>query len=185
MQKSKNRARRQAAPARRRRSTAIVIVMTLALLLSAIAVIGQQQQGGGMVQRNERAAERIENAIRAREARFELSTRNRYRSEQNNFDMLGWRHGEEFVSVMIYHYASVAEATGALQSHRDAPVSAPGPITTLTRLGDEAYLRSAGPYSPPGYTQISFRKGNVMVSLSATSPGIAKRFAKYIADAIE
>jgi hypothetical protein len=72
-----------------------------------------------------------------------------------------------------------------LQATIKAPVSVHSETVKLNNLGDEAYIREHGLYSKPGTTSRFLRRGNVMVVLSASSPQIAKRFAKHIVDEID
>jgi len=59
-------------------------------------------------------------------------------------------------------------------------MSVPVRTITLTQLGDEAYLQPNG----EGHTQLFFRKGNFVLIMSASKPGLVQRFAKHMADEI-
>ena len=62
-------------------------------------------------------------------------------------------------------------------------MSVPVQTVKLTHLGDEAYM-STGLYSK-GETNLLLRKGNYFILMSATSQGLAKRFARHMVTEID
>lgn len=179
MRKSKRDPLKPGAPAAAGGRTAkALVVLSLALGLCALAAAGRQ--GGAMAKKE--AADRFEHAIKAREPRFALAGKLKRRDHEENYVTHGWQSGAEFVSTTTYELASAEEAAAFLKQNLDAPLSVPVRTVTLTHLGDEAYIRVDRPYSKKGQTKLLFRKGNVVVVMSASAQGLAKRFAKHMAD---
>jgi hypothetical protein len=162
-----------------RRTAKVLVVVVLSLAFSLCALIVTGQQGGAMAKKE--VADRFEHAIKAREPRFTLESKLKRKNPEENYVMLGWKSGAEFVSTTTYELASAEEAAAFLKRSVDAPVSVPVRTVKLTHLGEEAYIRADGPYSNEGYTTLLFRKGNVVVVMSASAQGVAKRFAKHMA----
>jgi hypothetical protein len=179
MRKSKRDPLKPGAPAAARRRTAKVLVVALALAFSLCALVVAGQQGGAMAKKE--AADRFEHAIKAREPRFTLVSKLKRKNPEEDYVLLGWKSGAEFVSATTYELASAEEAAAFLKSSVEAPVSVPVRTVKLTHLGEEAYIRADGPYSKEGYTTLLFRKGNVVVVMSASAQGVARRFAKHMA----
>ena len=100
-----------------------------------------------------------------------------------DLDLYKRKSGEEIVSTNTYELASPQEAEEMLRKTLNAPMSVPLQITKLTQLGDEAYM-STGPYSK-GETNLLVRKGNYFILMTATSQGLAKRFAKHMVAEID
>lgn len=98
--------------------------------------------------------------------------------------MQGWKSEGETVSATTYEFGSAGEAAEMLKRSLDAPLSVPVQTINLTRLGDEAYLRVNGLYGKEGRSYLLFRKENFLIVMTASSPGLAKRFAKHMADEI-
>jgi len=96
----------------------------------------------------------------------------------------GWKSGEDFVSVTTYEFTSAAEAAELLKKTLNAPMSVPVRTITLTQFGDEAYLQPSGHSTKEGHTQLFFRKGNFVLIMSASKPGLVQRFARHMADEI-
>jgi hypothetical protein len=156
-----------------------LILLSLALILGTL-VIAVGQQGGGVAHKNIPVEDRVENAVKAREPKFKLTNKLRRKNRQENYVLQGWKSDEDVVSATTYELASAEEAAGMIKSTLDAPLSVPVQSINLTNLGDEAYLRLGGPYSKKGHTNLFVRKGNYVIIMSASSPGVAKRFAKHM-----
>lgn len=179
MRKSKSDPLKSATPAAAGRRTVKVLVVVLSLTFSLCALIVSGQQGGAMAKKE--VADKFEHAIKAREPRFALESKLKRKNLEENYVLLGWKSGEEFVSTTTYELASAEEAAAFLKKNIDAPVSVPVRTVKLTRLGEEAYIRADGPYSKGGHTTLFFRQGNVVVVMNASAQGVAKRFAKHMA----
>jgi hypothetical protein len=168
---------------RRPKNISKIGVLGLLALLSivfTIIVVGQQ---GEKVQKKE-IVDKLGDGVSSKESTFELiSKRKRTREDVSN--LLSWKSGENFVDARIYESASPEEAAARLLATVNAPTAVISETTKLKNLGDEAYIRPHGAYSKPGRTSLFFRKGNVMVSIYASSPEIAKRFAKHMVDEID
>jgi hypothetical protein len=185
MRKSKNNPPVRQAPAVGRRTAKALIVLALALLLGMLAVVGQQQQEGAMAKKDVPVTDRFEKAVKAKEPKFKIGNTLRRKNEKENYVLQGWKAGDdEFVSASTYELASAEEAAAVLQSNITAPMSVPVQTIKVTRLGDEAYMRMNKAYGKEGETDLLFRKGNVVLIISASSPGVAKRFAKHMAEEI-
>ena len=162
----------------RKNATAIVVLM-VAVILGALLVVGQQ--GEPMAKKENRVTDRFENAIKVKEPQFKLAGKHVSKNQQENSVLQGWKSGEDFVSVTTYEFTSAAEAAELLKKTVNAPMSVPVRTITLTQLGDEAYLQPNG----EGHTQLFFRKGNFVLIMSASKPGLVQRFAKHMADEIQ
>lgn len=88
---------------------------------------------------------------------------------------------EDLVSTTTYELASPEEAAEMLKKSLDAPMSVPVQTINLTQLGDEAYMR-LNKYAKEA--DLFFRKGNVVIIMSASTPGLAQRFARHLANEI-
>jgi hypothetical protein len=156
------------------------LALLVVLLLGGLALGGQQ--GGAMSKKDAPVEDRFEHAVRAREPRFKPSGKVRRKNERENYVMLGWKSDDELVSTTTYELASPEEAAAMFKRSMDAPVSVPSQTINLTHLGDEAFMRVNSLYGKEGRTELLFRRGNYVVVMSASSPGVAKRFAKHMAD---
>ena len=165
-------------PAGPRKSATAIIVLLVVVILGALIVVGQQ--GEPMAKKENRVTDRFENAIKVKEPHFKLAGKHVSKNQQENSVLQGWKSGEDFVSVTTYEFTSAAEAAELLKKTLNAPMSVPVKIITLTQLGDEAYLQPNG----EGHTQLFFRKGNFVLIMSASKPGLVQRFAKHMADEI-
>ena len=74
----------------------------------------------------------------------------------------------------------MGDAITGINNVLSAPKAVPIQRTKLTDLGDEAYIS----VNEDNYTQMVIRKQNVLILLSATSPKLAKRFARHLVDSI-
>ena len=181
MRKSEKNSKKSGAPAASGGGKAKgLIALLLVLLLGGLAVAGQQ--GGPMAKKDVPVGDRFENAIKAKEPKFKLAGKLQRKNQQENYTMLGWKADDELVSSTTYEFGTPAEAAEFLKKSANAPLSVPVQTVNLTRLGDEAFMRVNSPYSKEGQTELLFRKGNFVVVMSASSPGVAKRFAKHMAD---
>lgn len=165
-----------------RRHAKGLFLLLLVLLVGSIAIMGQQ--GGSMAKKDVPVADRFENAVKAKEPKFKLASKLARKNRQENYVLQGWKSGQDLVSATTYELASADEAAILLKRHLNAAISVPVQTINLTRLGDEAYLRVNSLYGKEGQTDLLFRKGNFVIIMSASSPGIAKRFAKHMADEI-
>ena len=66
----------------------------------------------------------------------------------------------------------------------DAPMSVPLQTVKLTQLSDEAYM-SMRNYGKQDEINLLFRKGKYFIVMSASSQGLAQRFAKHMAGEID
>lgn len=129
--------------------------------------------------------DRLGDAVSTKEPTFKLVSKYKARGEDVS-NLLGWKSGDDdFVSVTFYEYKSPADAAVHLQATIKAPVSVISEIVKLNDLGDEAYISEHGAYSKPGSTSLFFRRAGVMVSLTASSPYLAKRFADHLVNGID
>ena len=168
-------------PAAIRRHARGPILLLVAVILGTLIVVGQQ--GEPMTKKQIPVSDRIENAIKAKEPKFKLAGKLLRNNEKQKYALLGWQSGEDIVSTNTYELASPQEAEEMLRKTLNAPMSVPLQVTKLTQLGDEAYM-SIGPYSK-GETNLLVRKGNYFILMTATSQGLAKRFAKHMVAEID
>jgi hypothetical protein len=182
MTKSKKNSLKLDMPASIRRNAGRLIILLVGVILGTLIVVGQQ--GEPMTKKQIPISDRIENAIKAKEPKFKLAGKLLRNNEKPKYVMLGWKSGEDFVSTNTYELASTEEAAEMLRKTLDAPRSVPVQTTKLTQLGDEAYT-STGDYSKEGHTNLLFRKGHYFVLMSASTEGLAKRFAKHLAAEME
>jgi len=181
MPKSKKNSLKLEMPAAIRRNARGMILLLVGVILGTLIVVGQQ--GEPMTKKQIPVSERIENAIKAKEPKFKLAGKQFSNNQEQKYVMLGWKSGEEIVSTNTYELASPQEAEEMLRKTLNAPMSVPLQITKLTQLGDEAYM-STGPYSN-GKHNLLVRKGNYFILMTATSQGLAKRFAKHMVAEID
>ena len=165
-----------------RKNTGVLILVLAGVILGALIVVGQQ--GEPMTKKDIPVTERFENAIKAKEPRFKLGSKLERNNPQEKYVLQGWQSDSELVSTTTYELASPVEAAEMLRKSLNAPMSVPLQTVKLTQLGDEAYI-SQSHYGKEGKTNLLFRKGKYMIVMSASSPGLAKRFAKHLADEID
>ena len=182
MPKSKKNSVKLDLPAAIRRNARRLILLLVGLILGTLIVVGQQ--GEPMTKKQIPLSDRIENAIKAKEPKFKLAGKLLRNNEKQKYALLGWQSGEDIVSTTTYELASPQEAEEMLRKSINAPMSVPLQITKLTQLGDEAYM-SSGPYAKEGETNLLLRKGNYFIIMTASSQGLAKRFAKHMAAEID
>ena len=181
MPKSKKNSVKLDLPAAIRRNARRLILLLVGLILGTLIVVGQQ--GEPMTKKQIPLFDRIENAIKAKEPKFKLAGKLLRNNEKQKYALLGWQSGEDIVSSNTYELASPQEAEEMLRKSLDAPMSVPVQTVKLTHLGDEAYM-STGLYSK-GETNLLLRKGNYFILMSATSQGLAKRFARHMVTEID
>lgn len=158
-----------------------LIVLLVVAILGTLIVVGQQ----GEPNKNVSATDRFENAIKAKEPKFKLVSKHGGKNQQDKSILQGWKSDDDVVSVTTYELTSPEEAAEKIRKSLEAPMSVPVQTITLTQLGDEAYMRPNSAHAKEGQTDLLFRKGNVVVIMSASKPGLAQRFAKHIADEIQ
>lgn len=157
-----------------------LIVLLVVVILGTLIVVGQQ----GEPRKDPSMTNRVENAIKVKEPKFKLVSKHG-KNQQDNSVLQGWKHNEDVVSVTTYELASPEEAAEMLKKTLQAPMSVPVQTINLTQLGDEAYLRPNSPNAKDGQTDLFFRKGNFVIIMSGSTPGLAQRFARHIADEIQ
>ena len=182
MLKSKNNSLKVTMPAAVRRTARGLILLLVGVIFGTLIVVGQQ--GEPMTKKQIPVSDRFENAIKAKEPKFKLTSKLVRNNEKEKYVLLGWQSGEDLVSTTVYELASSQEAEEMLRKSLDAPMSVPVQTMKLTQLGDEAYM-STGPYTKEGQTNLLLRKGNYFIVMSASSQGLAKRFAKHMAGEID
>jgi hypothetical protein len=165
-----------------RRNAKGLILLLIGVILGALIVVGQQ--GEQVTKRNIPVTDRFENAIKAKEPKFKLVSKHMVKTHPEDSVLQGWKSDGDMVSVSTYELASPEEAAEKLRKTLEAPVSVPVQNIKLTQLGDEAYL-STNTYAKEGQTDLLFRKGKFLIVMSASSQGLAKRFAKHMAAEIE
>ena len=182
MPKLKKNSRKLDLPAAVRRNTRGLIFLLVGLILGTLIVMGQQ---GEPVTKNQTPVfDRFKNAIEAKEPKFKFTGKHQYNNQDHKYVLLGWQSGEDIVSTTTYEFSSPEEAADMMRKSLDAPSSVPVQTIKLTQLGDEAYM-SSSTYSKEGQTNLLLRKGNYFIVMSASSPDLAKRFAKHMAQEIE
>lgn len=164
-------------PAIRRNARGLILIL-VGVILGTLIVVGQQ--GAPMTKKQIPVSDRFENAIKAKEPKFRLAGKLLRNNQEQKYASLGWKSGQDIVSTTTYELASPQEAEEMLRKTLNAPMSVPLQVTKLTQLGDEAYM-STGPYSKEGETNLLLRKGNYFIMMTASTQGLAKRFAKHMA----
>ena len=159
-----------------------LLVLLVVIILGTLIVVGQQ--GEPMTKKDIAVTDRFENAIKAKEPKFKLSSKHVGKNEQANSVLQGWKADDDIVSATTYELASPEEAAEMIKKSLNAPMSVPVQTIKLTQLGDEAYM-SLNRYGEEGHTNLLFRKRNFVIVMSATNPGLAKRFAKHMASEIQ
>lgn len=182
MPKSKKNSLKLDMPAAIRRNTRGLILLLVGVIPGTLIVVGQQ--GEPMSKKQIPVSDRIENAIKAKEPKFKLANKRLSNNQEQKYSSLGWKSGEDIVSTTTYELASPQEAEEMLRKSINAPMSVPVQITKLTQLGDEAYM-STGSYAKEGETNLLLRKGNYFIIMTASSQGLARRFAKHMATEID
>ena len=183
MPKSKNNSLKlDTPPAIVRKNAKVLIALLVVVILGALIVVGQQ--GEPMTKKNVSVRDRFESAIKTKEPNFKLANKLERNNRQEKYVLQGWKSDEDVVSATTYELASPEEAAEMLQKSLDAPMSVPVQTVKLTQIGDEAYLRSNN-YGKEGQTDLLFRKGNFVIIMSGSTPGVAQRFATHMANEID
>ena len=156
-----------------KRPVAICLVLML-MLPTSMTVIAQD---------NSSLFARVERTLKDKESGWKLV--NKRISKNNKYVSYGWRSDKSFVSILISVHASADETT---RTYKGLPFDFEvvglkmKALATVPNLGDENYLWKDSNHKR--IFGIDFRKGNVVVHVSAPSIEIAKQFALHIADAI-
>ena len=158
-----------------------LILLFVSVIPGTLIVVGQQKEP--TTKKQIPVADRIENAIKAKEPNFNLANKVLRNNQEEKYVSLGWKSGQDIVSTTTYELASPQEAEEMLRKTLNAPMSVPVQITKLTQLGDEANT-STGLYSK-GETNLFLRKGNYFIIMIASSQDLARRFAKRMATEID
>lgn len=182
MPKLEKNSRKSDMPAAVRRKTRGLILLLVGVILGTLIVVGQQ--GEPMTKKQIPVSDRLESAIKAKEPKFKLTGKLHRNNQKEKYVLLGWQSDEDLVSTTTYELASPEEAAEMLRKYLDAPRSVPVQTIKLTQLGDEAYMSTSN-YGKEGQTNLLFRKGNYFIVMSASSQGLAKRFAKHMAGEID
>lgn len=182
MPKLKNNSLKLDPPAIARKNAKGLIALLVVVILGALIVVGQQ--GEPMTKKDISVKDRFENAIKAKEPNFKLANKLERNNREEKYVLLGWKSDEDLVSTTTYELSSPAEAAEMLRKSLDAPMSVPVQTIKLTQLGDEAYMRSRN-FGKEGQTNLLFRKGNFVIIMSASTPGLVQRFAAHIANEID
>ena len=154
------------------------------LITTLVAWIIVGQQTAPMTKKDIPVTDRFENAIKAKEPAFKLVSKLVRNNQNEKYVLQGWQADREIVSATTYELASVEEAADTFGKYLKAPISGPVQTTKLTELGDEAFM-SQSIYAKEGQSNLLFRKGKFLIVMSASSPDLAKRFAKHMANEIE
>jgi hypothetical protein len=125
-------------------------------------------------------AESYDKAVKSKEPKFRQTVKSKEKRGRDEYLIFDWAKGDSSVNIESIELDSAEEASAALQAALNVPVGVGTPKTKLTNLGDEAYLN----VSPHGSAQMFIRIGNVYLRLNATSPKLAKRFARHLVDSI-
>lgn len=165
-----------------RTNTGVLRLLLVGVILGASVVVGQE--GAPMTKKDAPVTDRFEKAIKAKEPTFRLTGKLRRDNNEEKYVLLGWKSGEDFVSTTTYELASPQEAAEVLRKTLEAPMSVPLETVKLTQLGDEAYM-SRWNQGKQDDVNLLFRKGKYFILMSASSQGLAKRFAKHIAGEID
>lgn len=155
------------------------------LVLTLLCGVGVSNGSVVVAQTGEKnLLDRITGRASASEPEFKLVFKRKPTGEDVSYN-LGWKFKDDFVSVTFYEVTSTEAAATRLQLTINAPVSVITATVKLDGLADEAYIKEHGAYSKPGSTSVFFRKRKFVVTLSASSPELAKRFAKHIVAEID
>lgn len=149
----------------------------------------------GMGQTNKRLDEkkqltgRLVRAVNVKEPRFSGGQNVRFDERENSLNsFIGWKFWEAYVNVSISDYYLEKDAKDFMRINvSEAKLSHFRNVAIrLTNLGDEAWLAITDNFNRKnGRTQIVLRKGSIIMTVSATSPNLAKRFARYFVTEIE
>lgn len=165
-----------------RKNTRVLILLLVEVTLGALVVVGQE--GAPVTKKDAPVTDRFENAIKAKEPTFTLKGKLLRNNNEEKYALLGWKSGEDFVSTSTYELASPEEAAEVLRKTLEAPMSVPLETIKLTQLGDEAYM-SRWNQGKQDHVNLLLRKGKYFILMSASSQGLAQRFAKHLAGEID
>ena len=122
----------------------------------------------------------IERGVKEKEPTCRLAHISVRKNQEENYAYLIWRCDEQDVRVDVNEYASVEEVKITPNSLITADART---ITRLRGIGDEAFLLGEGHYSKGNFNLI-FRKGKVLIDVTAPSAIMAQRFGTHLADSL-
>lgn len=154
------------------------------LTLTLLSLVTVSNEFVAVAQKEESLLEQIAERVSVNEPAFKLVFKRKPTAEDIS-NSLGWKLDDDFVSVTFYELASAESAAKNLQLTLNAPVSVISETLKLERLADEAYLKGHGAYSKPGSTGLFLRRGHIQVTISASSPDLARRFAAHIVSEVD
>lgn len=153
-----------------------IVFLALMVVLCALTKVSAQN--------NSSLFNQIENAIKEKAPKWKLTQRRI--SKSNKYAYYAWRLGKSSAAIFISAHPSLEESTKAF---KELPSFFEGDGLKMTvlemglqNIGDEYYLWED--YYDKRFTGVDFRKGKVVVHVSASSIETAKRFALQIADEI-
>ncbi len=134
-----------------------------------------------LAQVNDPVCVQIENVVAAKVPTWKLERKSRSCHKMSYFK---WTSGKSVVYVFIFPENSSMEATETFE-YFAADEEFYGRMVEIIEIG----LRNLGNEnrvwkSVTGSTGVDLRKGKVVIRISASTTGLAKQFATYIADAI-
>lgn len=159
-----------------------LIAFIMPILLLGDYALSVQQGATTQAQVEISAAKKIERVLKLKEPKFKLTPR----GTGSEAVKQQWQSGKEIATVNISETASAEEAAQYLQLSINS-VSM-GIITELKNIGDKAYLIKSSPRvieRKGGQVGLVFTRGNVLISINATSEHLAERFAKHMDDEVK
>jgi len=157
--------------------------MTAALAAFALAAFTappSPAQGESAGRKGETLFERIDRAVKAKEPRWKLLTKNERKGAEQRYFTHEWGRGDEYVQTTTYEYADAEEAARDLTEFLRTPGSAPTRVEKVPGLGDEAYAIGGPPYGRRGGGTVVARRGHVVIRLDTSSLLMAQRFARHM-----
>src|SRR4026209_270749 len=119
MPKSKKNSLKLNMPKAIRRNARGLILLLVGVILGTLIVVGQQREP--MTKKQIPVSDRIENAIKEKEPKFQLANKLLRNNQEQKYATLGWKSGEEIVSTITYELASPQEAEEMLRKSMNAP----------------------------------------------------------------
>jgi hypothetical protein len=121
----------------------------------------------------------LECTIKEKEPTWNLVSVMARKNGEENYTYFRWKYDGQEIAVHVNEYEEEAQIrTNSLLT------AAPRERTRLKDIGDEAYLLSGSPYDRIPRFDVVFRKGKVRITIEAGSPEVAKRMARYLANAL-
>jgi len=155
------------------------IAVVAALLLLSTPVLSGYKWSTTQARDDESHAGKIERALKTKEPKFKLQPR----VTGGKAIKQQWRSGNEIATVNITEADSPEQAAEHLQMIVGS-VSG-GAVTKLEKIGHAAYIIKSSPQvieKKGGRASLAFTQGSVVITITATSEQLAKRFAKHIDD---